>query len=184
VLDGLVGQSYRARDDRAFTAESGLQGKVSDVVGHISYVPNKYIDFTTRARFDHDNFDVRFVDAVASGGTDLFRLNAGYLFTPINPYLFYDQATTTGTPSNPRNEVSLGGSTHYNEWKLSANARQDLELGKMVSAAADASYENECFIFDVKYMRRFTSINNDGGSTTILFTVTLKTVGQFGFHAS
>jgi LPS-assembly protein len=44
------------------------------------------------------------------------------------------------------------------------------------------TYEDECFIFDVNFSRRYTSIDNDNGGTTILFQITLKTVGQFGFH--
>ena len=46
------------------------------------------------------------------------------------------------------------------------------------------TYENECLIFDVNAFKRYTQIDNDNGSTTILFEITLKTVGQFGFHAS
>jgi LPS-assembly protein len=184
VIDGLIGQSYREKDDKAFTAESGLQGKVSDVVGHVSFTPNKYFDLTSQYRLNHDNFDVRFVDALASGGPDAFRLNAGYLYSAVNPYLYYDQAPTAAPAGPPRNEVSLGGTTKYGPWKLSGSVRDDIRLGKLVTLVGDASYEDECFIFDAKFIRRYTSVNNDGGSTTLLFTVTLKTVGQFGFHAS
>ena len=162
VLDGLLGQSYRDRDDKAFPTASGLQGKVSDVVGHLTYVPSKYFDLTSRARFDHDNWDVRFVDAVASAGTDSFRLNAGYFYSSVNPYLYYDQASTTPLSGPPRNEVSVGGSTRYGPWKLSGAVRDDIQLGKLVTVSGDASYEDECFIFDVKYLRRYTSVNNDG----------------------
>ncbi len=47
-----------------------------------------------------------------------------------------------------------------------------------------ASYEDECFVFDVNFNKRYTSIDNDNGGTSILFQITFKTVGQFGFHAS
>ena len=53
----------------------------------------------------------------------------------------------------------------------------------MASVAAGGAYEDECFIFDVSFQRRYTSINNDHGASTILFEVTLKTIGEFGFHA-
>jgi LPS-assembly protein len=44
-------------------------------------------------------------------------------------------------------------------------------------------YEDECFIFDLRFFRRYTSIANDHGDTAVLFQITLKTVGEFGFHA-
>jgi LPS-assembly protein len=184
VLDGLVGQSYRARPDRAFPTGSGLDGTASDIVSHISYAPNKYLDFTARQRFDHKTLDITFADAVVSGGSENYRLNAGYFYSSTNPYLYYN-TTEKGPLTGPaRNEVSLGGSAKYGPWKLNAYARRDLQTSTMDSVGGGGSYEDECFIFDVKYFRRYTSVNNDHGSTTILFTVTLKTVGQFGFHAS
>jgi LPS-assembly protein len=53
----------------------------------------------------------------------------------------------------------------------------------MVAVGADAIYEDECFIFDLRYYRRYTSFNGDNGSTTFLVQLTFKTVGQFGFNA-
>lgn len=80
--------------------------------------------------------------------------------------------------------MSLNANTHFGNYRFNAFVRRDLETSKMVGVGAGGAYEDECFIFDVKYYRRFTSINNDNGDQTILFTVTLKTVGQFGFHAT
>ena len=46
------------------------------------------------------------------------------------------------------------------------------------------TYDDECFTFDVNFSKRYTSLNGDSGNTIILFQITFKTVGQFGFHAS
>ncbi len=53
----------------------------------------------------------------------------------------------------------------------------------MVSVNADAVYEDECFIVALKFYRRYTSLNGDSGSTTLLIQLTFKTIGQFGFSA-
>jgi LPS-assembly protein len=53
----------------------------------------------------------------------------------------------------------------------------------MVLAGADAIYEDECFIFDLRFYRRYTNINGDNGATSILFLLTFKTIGQFGYRA-
>ena len=50
-------------------------------------------------------------------------------------------------------------------------------------AGADAIYEDECFIFDLRLYRRYTDINGDNGATSILFLLTFKTIGQFGYRA-
>ena len=60
---------------------------------------------------------------------------------------------------------------------------RDLQTNQMVSVAADGIYEDECFIFDLKFYRRYTTINGDGGSTAILFLMTFKTIGQLGYRA-
>ena len=53
----------------------------------------------------------------------------------------------------------------------------------MVAVGADAVYEDECYILDLRVYRRYTSYNGDNGATTALIQMTFKTVGQFGFKA-
>ena len=186
VIDALVGQSYRTKRDDAFPTGSGIEGKVSDVVSRVSFTPDEYFDITARNRFDHRTGDVRFADAIASAGPKILRVSGGYLFTPYDPYLLYDSATTanTKTLTGPaRNEATVGASTAFGPWRANGYVRSNLENGKLIAAGFGGTYEDECFIFDAKFFRRYTSVNNDNGATTVLFTVTLKTVGQFGFHA-
>ena len=183
VVDAQIGQAYRAVPDPGLGQGSGLANTVSDVVGHVSYTPNAFFDLTTRERFDHRSGQIRFADAIASTGGDPLRVNAGYIYTFNNPYLLYDSATPPPALASPRNEVSLGVSTKQARWQFSANARQDVRTRQMVAVGLGAAYEDECFTFDATAFRRYTSINGDHGATTILFQVTLKTVGEFGFNA-
>jgi LPS-assembly protein len=66
---------------------------------------------------------------------------------------------------------------------LAGFARRNLALDQMVAYGADAIYEDECFILDLKFFRRNTSLNGDSGSTSVLFLFTFKTIGQFGYRA-
>ena len=68
VFDGLVGQSYRLHADDTFPSYVGLGRHVSDIVGRINYVPSRWFDVTTRARVDHDTFDIHYAEAVANAG--------------------------------------------------------------------------------------------------------------------
>ncbi|MBV9538921.1 MAG: LPS-assembly protein LptD [Acidisphaera sp.] len=184
-IDALIGQSYRVTKDLAFPVGSGLNDAVSDVVSHVSISPLKYFDLTSRQRFDHKTWKVNYADGVASAGPDFLRVSGGYIYSSFNPYTYFDQAPTPSKlPGSPRNEISLGAATSWDGFKFNIFARRDLELGKMVGVGGGGQYENECFIFNAQYFRRYTSLEGDHGATTLLFTITLKTVGQFGFHAS
>ncbi len=188
-IDTLVGQSYKEHVDKSFPPLSGLNHRLSDVVARATITPSTYFDLTARTRVDPRNGDVRMVDALGSAGVPLLRLSAGYFYSATNPYFLYDQSPTSASPSGypasyfvPRDEVTVGATSQYGSYKVSAFAREDLRLHKLVSVGARGTYEDECFIFDVNLLRRYTSINNDNGGTTLLFQITLKTVGQFGFH--
>ncbi len=181
-LDAQVGQGYRTHTEGAFPYGSGLQGKVTDVVSHVDYAPNPWFDLLSRQRFAQQSMQLHFADAVASGGPDWLRLSAGYLYSSYNPYSYYDSVPTGSLPTIPRNEVSAGVGTRYGRWRVSANARRDIQTGQMVSVGAGGAYEDECFVFDVSYFRRYYSIAGDNGSSTLLFQITFKTVGTIGFN--
>jgi LPS-assembly protein len=186
TLDGLVGQSYREHKDSTFPAGSGLTGNVSDIVSRLSFAPSSFFDITSRFRFDKSNMDVRYAEGIASIGRPILRISGGYLYTPNDPYNIYQQpAPTQGQYYYlPRNEISLNASSKISDrWSVSGFDRTDLELGKPVAAGATARYEDECLIFDANFFRRYTDLNGDHGSTTLLFQVTFKTVGQVGYGA-
>ena len=204
-IDALVGQSYRAENEsKEFPLLSGLNNQVSDIVARTTITPTTWFDFTGRTRVDPHKGDIRFVDGVASAGVPELRFSAGYLYSATNPYYLYDQAFSFAAPVAgkvvvpqtgyqdgypdsyfvPRDEVTLGATSEYGPYKFNGYVRKNLTLGKLDSIGAHGTYEDECFIFDVNLVRRYTSIDGDNGGTTVLFQITLKTVGQFGFHAS
>ncbi len=184
TLDGFVGQSYRAENENIFPPKSGLNDRTSDVVARASYSPSSWLDLGTHWRLDHRNFDINAADAVATVGHPILSLSSGYYYSNVDPYFLFQ---TPGPPPAgyfvPRDEVALTASTQDGPWKLSAYARRDLSHNKMVLAGMRGTFENECFIFDVSAYRRYTDFNGENGATTVLFTITFKTVGQVGFNA-
>ncbi len=185
TVDGLIGQSWRLQKDPLFLPGSGLNNNFSDLVSHLTFTPNAWLSFNWQGRYSTDGNGLDFTDATTTLAINRLHLNAGYLYTPNNPYLLYDQPPTTPQPALtvPRNEVSLGASTQYGGWQVSANERQNVKNGSLVSAGFQGSYQNECMIFAVLFSRRFTSLDGDNGATTLLLQITFKTVGQFGFSA-
>ncbi|HEY0204544.1 MAG TPA: LPS assembly protein LptD [Acetobacteraceae bacterium] len=184
AVDALVGQSYRAHRDDTFPVGSGLERRASDIVTRTTVTPAPWLDLTGRTRVDNRNGNIRFADAIGSTGTPLLRLNAGYIYSAVNPYFYYDTQAVPASYLQHRNEVTAGVNSQLGRYRLGATARRDVNTNKMVSAGLRATYEDECFIFDANFIRRYTSLNGDNGASTFLLQITLKTVGQFGFHPS
>jgi LPS-assembly protein len=188
TFDAFVGQSYRDTKDSLFPEYTGLHNQVSDIVARATFSPAPWLDVTYRTRLDAQTLATHMADAVASVGEPKFRLNLGYLYTTYDPYTFFDTAPPPTPATDPsffqsRNEVSVGASSIWGQYRFSTFARRDLTTDQMVAIGADAIYEDECFIVDFKFYRRYTSIDNDNGSTALLILLTFKTIGQFGYRA-
>ncbi|HET8997554.1 MAG TPA: LPS assembly protein LptD [Acetobacteraceae bacterium] len=190
TFDGMIGQSYRAAKDTSFPAWSGLRDQVSDIVARLSFAPTGWLDVTYRTRLDHRTLQTRMADAVVALGVPAFNVTAGYIYTPYNPYTLYNQANPSPDmpPAGsafytPRNEIVLGANAKWGDYRLSGYVQRSLSTNQMVAAGANAAYENECFIFNILLFRRYTSIDNDHGSTALLFQFTFKTLGQIGYRA-
>ncbi|HEY8290770.1 MAG TPA: LPS-assembly protein LptD, partial [Acetobacteraceae bacterium] len=169
-----------------FPESSGLHDQVSDIVARVSFAPTKWLDLTYRTRLDKTSLATHFADAVATVGVPKFHVSGGYIYTNFNPYTYYDQPAPP-PPGNPyyfpRNEISIGFGSAWGNYRVGGYARRDLSTNRMVAWGADGIYEDECFIFDLRLFRRYTSLNGDSGSTTVLFLLTFKTIGQFGYRA-
>jgi LPS-assembly protein len=188
AFDTLIGQSYQVGKDNLFPESSGLHDQVSDIVARAQLSPTKWLDLTYRTRLDKDSLQTRMADATVSVGTDRFRVTGGYLYTTFDPYYFYDTPPPTPPPSSlffqARNEATLGISGKVGEhYRYTLSARRNLADNQWIYYGATAAYEDECFILDVRFTRRYTSVLGDSGSTALLFFFTFKTIGQFGYRA-
>jgi len=186
AFDSLIGQSYRTFKDNLFAQNTGLHSQVSDVVARASFAPTNWLDLTYRTRLDQQTLATRMVDAFGTIGTGAFSVNAGYLYTVDNPYEQYDQPLpppTSTTFYTPRREITLGTTARWGAYRLTTAAQYDLQTHQADTVTADAIYEDECFIMDVRLYRRYTSYNGDNGSKAVLIQLTFKTVGAFGYRA-
>src|SRR6185437_1138977 len=52
----LIGQSRSLQNESGFPPDSGLEGKLSDIVGRVTVAPSSYFDASYRFRLDKDNF--------------------------------------------------------------------------------------------------------------------------------
>ncbi|WP_419730051.1 LPS-assembly protein LptD [Lichenicola sp.] len=182
-IDALIGESYQEHIDRNQLPDSGLETHASDIVSRLSFTPNKYIDLTLRDRMDHESGQTHFADGLVTVGVPLLSVSGGYIYNSRSYYYYYNSNPyTVGPPSQflvPTNEGTLGVSSTYKQFRVSAYGRRDLATNQFVALGTDFAYTNDCFIFDVAFNRRYTTINGDSGDSSILFTLTFKTLGTF-----
>jgi LPS-assembly protein len=186
TFDGLFGQSYRTFKDDLFPVQSGLRNQVSDYVARGTFSPTKWLDLTYRTRLDAKTGATRMADSTASVGGQRLRVTAGYSYSSFNPYAYYVQAPPPPVGSAyymARNEASLTVTSGWEKYRVVGFARRDLANNQMVAYGGDLIYEDECFILDLKFNRRYTTYLYENGSTTLLLQFTFKTVGQFGYRA-
>ena len=186
TFDAFIGQSYQTEIDTMMPVSSGLRNSVSDVVARASFAPTSWLNLTYRTRLDKNSGATRFSDALASVGGPLLQVTGGYLYTTYDPYNFYNQAPPPPVSSgytSPRNEVTLGATSRFDQYRVGAYARRNLTNNQFVTVGANAAYEDECYILQAILYKRYTSYNGDNGSTTVLFQMTFKTIGQFGYRA-
>ena len=179
-LEAVVGRSFRVQEDGGpFYPYSGLEKRASDYVSRLSFRPASWLDLTGRARRDGESFGARAYDVSATlRPSDVTSFTVGYLQAPPMPYL---------NPVAQREEIALGASQRIGFWRFSAFGRQDMQLNRPVSIGASALYEDECFIFETRFVKRYAEdpATNDlyPASTMLLFRFGFKTIGDFGLRA-
>ena len=179
-VEALVGRSFRVQEDGGpFYPYSGLQKRASDYVGRLSLRPASWLDLTGRARRDGESFAVRAYDVSTTiRPFEDTSFTLGYLQSPPMPYL---------NPVAQREEIYLGASQRLGFWRVSAFTRQDLQLNRPVATGLSALYEDECFIFETRFVKRYAEdpATNDlyPASTMLLFRFGFKTIGDFGLRA-
>jgi LPS-assembly protein len=181
TLEAMFGQSLRAHRDDTFDRQSGLAGRSSDYVARLSADPLPWLNVAYRTRFANDQLRQTFTDLSATVGRNPLAVSASYVLVP---------PSVTGNRATRREEVSGGVTlgpfegTALANWRGLAAASYDIEQNRFVGTVFGAIYEDECFAFDVRYLRSFTNpaLQAEGG-TTVLFQLVFKTVGEIGFSA-
>lgn len=180
-VEGLVGRSFRLDGDSWNPYPgSGLERRASDYVARARVAPVPWFETIGRVRLDGERpSEIRLADAVANLFLGRVTLSAGYLKSPPLPYLL---------PSRTREEVGAGLSARIGDnWRVSVSGKYDLVLGQPAVIQAAAGYEDECFILEGRFMRRFAedprTTNYYPSDTVFLVRIGFKTLGEYFFRA-
>lgn len=185
-IDTLVGESVQEHIDRNRIPYSGLNHHLSDVVARARLAPSRFVDFTGRVRVDPYAKRVDFGDALLSTGLTHFHVTGGYVYEPVTPYYYYATNIQTGNPPAAyyvkTNELTMGASANWAAYHVSGFVRRSLSREQFVAMGGNAGYQNDCFGFNIMYVKQYTSIGGQQRNSTIMFTLTFKTIGAFGIH--
>lgn len=177
-VEALIGQTYRVSDDAVFLPGTGLDRRLSDIVGGVSFAWAPWGSLGYRARFDWD--DLRFPrnEVGASVSTGAVALVARYVSFRGQQI---DEPTLNDSSTVAREQIDVSGRARLTRyWSATGYSIYDLKSsdGGLVFGAGLA-YEDECFFIDATWRRsRFVDQDVEPGNT-FLVRLTLKTIGSF-----
>jgi len=168
----FIGQSYRLSQEKdLFPKNSGVQDKLSDVVGRVNLSPVNYFDLLYRFRRDKKSFMPRRNEVDLKIGPPALNLDLDYLFID----------SAVGATNLDREEINLRLTSRFNEnWSAFVANRRDLERESTLSTSVGLSYEDECFLIEVVGERRFFSDREIEEDDSIFVQISFKTLGGFG----
>lgn len=173
----LFGQSYNLFGQNSFAVSdssntglnSGLDSRASDYVARLAYQPNSVFSFTSRFRFDQDNFSMQRMELEAAASFDRWSgsvLYGDYAAQPLIGFLDRRQG--------------ILGSAQYKldaNWVLTGQALYDINDRKFAQTRLGIGYIDDCLILAVNYITNYTYSGNVTNNHTVMLQLSLRTLG-------
>lgn len=162
----VVGQSFRLNETSAFGGGTGLEDRVSDVVGRISIAPTARFNYTFRYRVDIDGPKLDRHEHQLTYIGNRYSVDAAYISLP---------RVGNGVAAGNTEEVSLKGNLQVTDhWQVSSAYRGDLSGDGAIRLEGGVHYLDECFDFSVGAVRDFTNDRDAEASTSFFVRFRLK----------
>jgi LPS-assembly protein len=169
----FIGQSYSFNERNNFDAGSGLDTRMSDIVGAIYINPADYLDLLYRFRIDGDSMQAQRDELLLHAGPDWLNVDLSYAFLSAEA----DPNTTFGD----RQEVAARLNMKFDEyWSAFIGARRDLEEGRMLSYGGGIAYQDECFDIRTSIFHNNYEDGEQDPGIKVLFSIAFKNLGSFG----
>lgn len=164
----LVGQAFRPREDDSYAAGSGLEGRLSDLVGRLEVRPAEYFDLAARFRLDPDALTARRGAFAVSAGPSWLRGGVDYA-------VLADAAPgAAGSPTVKQANARISY-RFADRWRLVARHRHELgdEEGPRATGVT-LRYRDECLTASVGLRRSYAAQADVADSTDVVFQVKLR----------
>ncbi len=193
----LVGESYRAEENRYFPAGSGVEDRFSDLVGAVVLTPSSYLDLIYRFRLDKSTLDNRSQEFALATGPQNLRLSANYILIAPQPKseVAINPMTGQSVLFGKREQLALGLSTRLTRyWSLKGSetlnltSATNLVNGVAVPQSSSASlyatvsaiYQDECVAFIGTVTQSGIRSGDVTPGVSVLFSVVFKNLGEVG----
>jgi LPS-assembly protein len=152
--------SYALADTTNTGLDSGLDTRLSDYVGSVSYRPNQTLTFSSRARFDTSNFDVKRLELETTAAFDRWSVTL----------LYGDYAAQPDIGFLDRRQGILGTARVKlaSNWVAFGGARYDLNAEKLNGTNFGIGYIDDCLILALNYI---TGYSYSSATTNAPYTV-------------
>jgi LPS-assembly protein len=181
-LQAELGQSVRLSGDGSeFSAGTGFQGRLSDVVGRVALKFGRLIELTHRFRLDKDNLAVRRNEIDLTFGGRRTYVSAAYIRLNRN---------VTLEDLEDRQELRLAGRVAFARyWTLFGNGIIDLTTKadnplatgngfRGIRHRFGLEYEDECFRFGLGWRRDYVGDRDFRPGNAFQISIAFKTLGR------
>lgn len=193
----LVGQSYRAEKNPYFPAGSGVENRLSDIVGGVVLSPSSYLDLIYRFRLDKSTLANRSQEIEVTAGPQNLQLNVNYLLIAPQPASAATNNSMTGQSIvfGKREQLAMGLSTRLTRyWSLNGSETLNLtNSDNLVNGVAEpqssstslyatlsAIYQDECVAFIGTLTQSGIRNGVVAPGVSVLFSVVFKNIGEVG----
>jgi LPS-assembly protein len=176
-LNGLFGQSYQLFGTNSYALadmsnaglQSGLETPRSDYVARMTYQPNKIYSFTSRFRFDEENFAMRRMELEGKANFD--RWNVGLLYGQ------YDAQPLAGLLDRREGILGSAGLKLTQNWSVGGSALYSIDASRLNTASFSLGYIDECIAIALSYTANYGYAADIVPNSTLMVQITLRTLG-------
>jgi LPS-assembly protein len=177
-LTGSFGQSYQLYGANSYALadptntglDSGLDTRLSDYVGSLSYRPNQTLTFSSRVRLDKSSFDVKRLELETTAAFERWTVSL----------LYGDYAAQPDIGFLDRRQGILGTARVKlaSNWVAFGGARYDLNASKFSGTNMGLGYIDDCLILAVNYLTGYSySGPTVQTNQQIMLQLSLRTLG-------
>jgi LPS-assembly protein len=169
TYDFFLGQSLRFRKNNNFGVTSGIDDRLSDLIGRIGFGFGKHLNMSYRFLLNKD--------ALFSTRRDQFTVSTNIYNTNVALNYIYLEPTTS--ISEEREEINFSLKHTFNDnYSLSYSIKEDLSSsGGMLGQKLALLFDNECFTTEIGLHRSYYLDREIKPNDTFLITFTFKTLG-------
>jgi LPS-assembly protein len=171
----LIGQSYRFEKSTIFQPGSGLDEKVSDIVGRVILTPNPFLDVIYRFRLNKDDFAARRQEVAIKGGPASLR--ATLSFVRIAPV-----PGTTTSPVQTTDQIGASIAAELTRfWSVAlTDIRSIGNGGSTINSGIAVTYRDDCFSVVTSVTQSGIRVGDLRPGVSVLLTLIFKNLGEVG----